>query len=99
YLMYVFSSLPAARAGTAAMLRVSYATTPCAATVVDSDLYSPRMVRTEATTTSLGDLISRASSSVISTSSPGCALRTRSIPHTGQAPVRSDRIVGCMGHV
>src|SRR5688572_1416987 len=50
-------------------------------------------------TVSLGDLRSLERSSVISTSSPARALRTRSIPHTGQLPGLSEITVGCIGQV
>src|SRR5687767_829145 len=57
------------------------------------------MVSTDATTVSFGDFRSFDRSSVISTSSPALAFRTRSIPHTGQDPGRSEMTVGCIGHV
>src|SRR5690242_19443197 len=72
---------------------------PVASVLASIASYVGLMVFIEDATTSFGDLISFARSSVIFTSSPSRPLRTRSIPHTGQAPGLSEITVGCIGQV
>jgi hypothetical protein len=74
-------------------------TTPTALIDAGIDLNSGFIVLMEATTTSFGDFISRPKSSEIFISSPERALRTKSIPQTGQLPGLSEITVGCMEHV
>src|SRR6478735_7305424 len=87
------------RAGIEYSVRVSYVTIPCTGMETGIDLNSPFTVLIEETMASFVDGRSLYRSSVICTSSPSLALRTRSIPHTGQLPCLSEITVGCIGQV